>query len=624
MSAFRDMPMRRKLLVIALAVVAFALTLTGTVLTIYETLAFRRSVRADAGTLAEVVALNCRAILSFNEPAAATQLLSSLSAHQRIEAAAVYSADGRLFAKYRRADSAVDLPKMVSPAGHPGKGRHIVLVRPVILENRRIGTVHLFCSMQDVYTFFIMSSCVVLLALSGSLLVSIPLCNFLMRRISGQIQSLAEAAAAVTYDNNYAVRAVKSGNDELGLLTDAFNGMLTALAEREASLQRTNEQLRQSEKMQAIGQLAGGVAHDFNNQLGGIIGFAELLSDNLTDPTLKVYAEKILEAGGRAADLTRQLLAFSRKGKYLSMPTDVHRVIQEVVELLNRSVDKRIEIQQYLEATPSLVLADPAQIQSALLNLGLNARDAMPEGGELFFRTCLVTFSADHPDEELKPGRYVQISVTDTGVGINAATMKRLFEPFFTTKEVGKGTGLGLASAYGTIKNHGGTIRVYSEPGHGSTFSIYLPVLEEEGAALVVREVAAPTPTGHGRILIVDDERVILEIGTAMLHKLGYEVTACGDSHEALELYRKNWRTLDLVILDMVMPKMSGRDLFLAMRQINPGIKALLSSGYSINGEAQGILNQGVMAFLHKPYLWAELAQSVAKVLSGSKMSRMA
>jgi signal transduction histidine kinase/ActR/RegA family two-component response regulator len=617
------MPMRRKLLVIALAVAAFALALTGTVLTIHATLAFRRSVRDDAGALAEVVALNCRAILSFNEPAAATQLLSSLSAHRRIEAAAVYSADGRLFAEYRHAGSAVDLPKVVAPDGQPEDSRRMVLVRPVMLENRRIGTVYLFCGLRDIYTFFIVSSCVVLLVLVGSLLVSIPLCNVLMRRISGPIQSLAETATAVTHDNNYAVRAVKSGNDELGLLTDAFNRMLTAIAEREASLKRSNEQLSQSEKMRAIGQLAGGVAHDFNNQLCGIMGFTELLIEGLKDPTHKGYAANIMTSATRASSLIRQLLAFSRKGKYVSMPTDVHKVIQEVVELLNHSVDKRIEIQRYLEATPSIVLTDQAQIQSALLNLGLNARDAMPEGGELFFRTCVVTFAAGHPDEELKPGRYVQISVTDTGIGMDPATMKRLFEPFFTTKEVGKGTGLGLASAYGTIKNHGGTIRVYSELGRGSTFRVYLPVLEASGAALVVPEVAEPAPTGHGRILIVDDEPVILEIATAMLRKLGYEVTACGDSREALELYRKDWRTFDLVISDMVMPKMGGRDLFLAMRQINPGIKALLSSGFSMNGEADGILDQGVMAFLHKPYLWAELAQSVASVLNGSKMSRM-
>jgi PAS domain S-box-containing protein len=403
------------------------------------------------------------------------------------------------------------------------------------------------------------------------------------------------------------------------LLTDAQGrpAGMWAIVRDVTARKRLEEQLRQREKMDAIGQLAGGVAHDFNNQLGGIMGFAEMLSESLTDPTYKRYAENIMTAAVRAADLTRQLLAFGRKGKYLSVPTDIHKEIGEVVGLLNRSIDKRIEIKQHLDAVPALVLADPTQLQNAILNLALNARDAMPQGGTLSFTSSVVTFPDVLPDEELQPGRYVQLSVTDTGVGMDAATLKRLFEPFFTTKEVGKGTGLGLASVYGTVKNHGGTIRVYSEVGHGSTFRVYLPVLEE-GAALAAPDVAAVAPTGHGRILIVDDEPVILEIGALMLRKLGYEVTACVDAREALELYRKDWQSFDLVLLDMVMPKLGGRELFLALREINPGIKALLASGFSINGEAQGILDLGVLVFINKPFRLVELAQSVAKALGSS------
>jgi signal transduction histidine kinase/ActR/RegA family two-component response regulator len=610
------MQIRRKLLVIAMTVVAFALTLTGAVFTVVETVSFKRSVTDDAGALAEIVALNCRAILSFKEPAAATQLLASLSAHRRIAGAAVYAADGELFAEYRRAGGGAVVPATLPPDDHIGQRGYLVLVRPVELDGRRIGTVYFSCSMQEVYARFLLYFAVVLVVLSGSLLLSIPLCNFLMRRISGPILSLADTAAAVTRDNNYAVRAVKSGNDELGLLTDAFNRMLTAIAEREVSLQRTSEQLRQSEKMQAIGQLAGGVAHDFNNQLSGIMGFAEMLAERLEDPELKKYADQILTASTRAADLTRQLLAFGRKGKYLNVPTDIHKVIGEVVDLLNRSIDKRIEIKRCLEANPSVVVADPTQLQNAILNLALNARDAMPQGGMLSFVTSVVFLEAQ-PDEELKPGRYVQISVTDTGVGMDAATKKRLFEPFFTTKEVGKGTGLGLASAYGTIKNHGGTIRVYSELGHGSTFRVYLPVLEE-GAGPVVPEVAVSAPSGHGRVLLVDDEPVILEVGAAMLRRQGYEVVTCSDPREAVALYGRDWRSIDLVILDMVMPKMGGRDVFLAMREINPAVKALLASGFSINGEAQGIMNLGVMAFVSKPFRLADLAQGVARGLGSA------
>jgi PAS domain S-box-containing protein len=380
---------------------------------------------------------------------------------------------------------------------------------------------------------------------------------------------------------------------------------------------RAEETLRQSEKMRAIGQLAGGVAHDFNNQLGGIVGFADLLVENLADPTLKGYADNIIKAAMRATELTRQLLAFSRKGKYVSVPTDVHQVIGEVVEILQRSIDKRIEILQHLEAQPSNVLGDSAQLQNAILNLALNARDAMPQGGTLMFATRVVPFSEIKPVEDLAPGPYVRICITDTGIGMDAAIQKRLFEPFFTTKAVGKGTGLGLASVYGTVKNHGGVIRVSSEPGHGSSFYVYLPVQGAAGEAVVPEAAAPAVQAGHGRILMVDDETIILELGCTMLRKKGYEVTTCHDPLEALQRYRQEWQSIDLVILDMVMPQMGGRELFLALREINPKIRALLSSGYSINGEAQGILNLGVLAFVPKPFRLSELAQQVGKALVG-------
>ncbi len=375
-------------------------------------------------------------------------------------------------------------------------------------------------------------------------------------------------------------------------------------------------QLRQAEKLQAVGQLAGGIAHDFNNQLGGIVGFAELLADRLEEPTLKGYAEKILDAATHATNLTRQLLAFSRKGRYISVPTDIHKTIAEVVELLQRSIDKRIEIKRHLEATPALVLADPTQLQNTILNLGLNARDAMPQGGEILFATQIVPIVDAQPPEELKPGPYVLISVTDTGIGMDTATLNRLFEPFFTTKESGKGTGLGLASAYRAVKNHGGMIRVTSQVGHGSTFCIYLPLAPE--VTVVAPEPAhapPPLPAGQGRILLVDDEPIILELAATMLRKDGYKVIACGNPQEALELYRKEWRNLDLVLLDMVMPKLGGRELFLAMRKINPAIKAILASGYSLNGDAQQILNLGVLAFMQKPFRRTTLTQKVAEAL---------
>ena len=241
------------------------------------------------------------------------------------------------------------------------------------------------------------------------------------------------------------------------------------------------EQLHQSEKMEAIGQLAGGIAHDFNNQLSGIMGYADILAGKLTDEKFKGHAEAIVRAAKRSADLIQQLLAFARKGKYLSVPVNLHKLISEVAVLLERSIDKRITIQQILKAGPCLATGDPTQLQNVLLNIAINARDAMPEGGTIIFETAVVTldaqYCAKHP-YDITPGRYVQVCVTDNGVGMDDQTQMHIFEPFFTTKQLGRGTGMGLAAVYGTIKNHHGAINVYSEVGHGTTFKVYLPLAE--------------------------------------------------------------------------------------------------------------------------------------------------
>ncbi|MCK6488361.1 MAG: PAS domain S-box protein [Planctomycetes bacterium] len=381
----------------------------------------------------------------------------------------------------------------------------------------------------------------------------------------------------------------------------------TGLRRAEAEQHRLAEQLRQREKMDAIGQLAGGIAHDFNNQLAGVLGYADLLEARVQDPALKRHAAAICAAARRAADLTQQLLAFARKGKYRSIPTDLHAVAQEVAELLRRSIDKRIVVTLRLEASPATVLGDPTQIQGVLLNLGLNARDAMPQGGELVISTWVQERAGEAGDA----GRRLGVSVRDSGIGMDAETRRRLFEPFFTTKGVGQGTGLGLASAYGVVKNHGGTIQVWSEPGRGSVFTILLPLLEDGQAAPAAEVLPAGRRPLCGCILVVDDEPPALAVVGDLLQAMGYEVLACGDPAEALALYRGRWRDVGLVILDMVMPRMGGRDLFLAMRAVNPGIRAVLSSGFSLDGEAQAILDAGVRAFVQKPFDRATLAHTL-------------
>jgi PAS domain S-box-containing protein len=386
----------------------------------------------------------------------------------------------------------------------------------------------------------------------------------------------------------------------------------------EEALRGAQEQLRQVQKMEAIGQLAGGIAHDFNNQLTGILGFAEMLRNRLDDEGLRRYADLIIGSARRSADLTGQLLAFARRGKYQSVPVNVHNAIAEVVELLGRSVDKRIAIKQVLSANPPAVLGDPTQLQSAFLNLAINACDAMPNGGELLFATDVVVLNDEfclNTPYEISAGRYLQVCVTDSGTGMSEETKKHLFEPFFTTKKAGKGTGLGLASVYGVVRNHKGALSVYSELGHGSTFKVCLPLLETAGEEQRAAAGERAQPRGTARILVVDDEEVVLKVASEVLRDLGYHVTTCKDGREAVAYYREAWRDVDLVLLDMVMPNLSGRDTFLAMRQINPAVKAILSSGYSMNGQAQGILDEGVLDFIQKPYRLAELSRKVVAAL---------
>ncbi len=379
------------------------------------------------------------------------------------------------------------------------------------------------------------------------------------------------------------------------------------------------ERIRQSEKMEAIGQLAGGIAHDFNNQLAGIMGYSEMLVERLDDKNLREYAEDILRASKRAADLTKNMLAFSRKGKYLSVPVNVHKVIEETISILNHSIDKKIELKRSLAANPAMISGDPTQLQNVLLNLALNARDAIKGTGSILFCTENAEKDKIIDNEELAniiDIPYMKISVSDTGCGMDEETIKHIFEPFYTTKEPGKGTGMGLASVYGTVKTHNGIIKVQSQPGKGSIFSIYFPILlnvadNEDVKTDMVGAVTA------ARILLVDDEKMVADMVAAMLRTFGHKIIVSNDSEEAISIYRKSYKDIDLVIMDMVMPKMSGKEVFVSMKEINPQVKAILSSGYSIDGDAQSILDAGAKAFIQKPFIMKELNKLINDVVTG-------
>jgi len=380
------------------------------------------------------------------------------------------------------------------------------------------------------------------------------------------------------------------------------------------------EQLRQAQKMEAVGLLAGGIAHDFNNLLTAILGYANMLKLKAEPASFTHQAARSIEkAAERAAELTGQLLGFARRGKHQNIPVDLHQIIQEVTGLLSRTIDKNITITQRLRAKPAATRGDPGQMHQVMVNLAVNARDAMPEGGELTFETDLV-----HLDEEYcrshvgaLPGDYLMVSVADTGYGIAKENLDRIFDPFFTTKELGQETGMGLPMVYGIVKNHGGSIRVYSELGHGTTFRVYLP--PGEGAITVTDAPESEPIRGTGRILLVDDEDMVRKLASAMLRALGYEVVTAANGKEAVDAYRDFGEKIDLVIIDMIMPQMGGRECFRQLKELDPDVRAILSTGYGLDDKAQQILDDGVQGFVQKPYHMQELAGVVGKIIATSE-----
>lgn len=376
------------------------------------------------------------------------------------------------------------------------------------------------------------------------------------------------------------------------------------------------DQLRHTEKMKAIGQLAGGIAHDFNNQLMAIMGSADMIR-TWPEADLTEHVDLIMKSAQRAADLTENLLSFARKGRYQSVPVDLHKVIDEVVALLGRTIDRRIRIATRLGAGHAMIDGDPSQLRNALLNIAINARDAIRVEGEIRFTTEAVmldsSFCRNHP-HDLRPGPYILIRIADTGVGMDEETQKHIFEPFFTTKPLGEASGMGLAGVYGTVRDHQGSVTFVSELGRGTEFRLWLPL-----ARAVVRDAENKDVDVPGRgtvhVLIAEDEETVRRTIKAILQALGYQVTLCNDGQDAVDFYRESWRAIDLVIVDMVMPRMGGLEAFLAMRAINPSVRAILCSGYSIEGNAQKILDAGVKTFIQKPFQIAELSRAIAEVL---------
>jgi PAS domain S-box-containing protein len=393
-----------------------------------------------------------------------------------------------------------------------------------------------------------------------------------------------------------------------------FDGYVIDITERK----RMEERLVRAQKMEAIGTLAGGMAHDFNNLLTAILGYSSMLLKTLKehDPFFKPVSV-IHEAAKRGAELGRKILTVTRKEQREIKPVDLNDIVRNALELLRQSLPKDIEIITHLDGELPLTQADPSQLQQVVINLAVNARDAMPGGGKLTIETSLTGANgAVGSSPHARMGGMLKLSVADNGAGIDAETQARIFDPFFTTKDVGKGTGLGLYIVHSIVHNHGGHIGVYSEPFNGTQFTIYLPVIAPDAGMTTLPEVTEVT--GSGTILVIDDEPHVREMCRDMLSALGYTVLLAENGMTGIQTYRNDHQDIDLVILDMIMPKMGGPEVFAALKAIDPAVKVLLYSGYS-NSSLEGIdklLARGVAGFIQKPFSAEDISVAIKNAMS--------
>ncbi len=452
--------------------------------------------------------------------------------------------------------------------------------------------------------------------------------NFVHHKDRNMVKERELARAnGIDTTTNYEFRAIQKSGEPVwfGLFaaTINFNGQsacmgnvidLTSKKQAEEERKKLEAHIQQSQKMEAIGTLAGGIAHDFNNLLMGIQGRASLMTAN-TDSTQSFleHIKGIEEYVKSASDLTKQLLDFARGEKYEVKAADLNEIVKKQNSMFGRT-KKEITIREKYENNLWSADVDQGQIEQVLLNLYINAWQSMPGGGILSVQTENVMLDENHSKAfEFKPGNYVKISVADTGVGMDAATRQRIFDPFFTTKEISRGTGLGLASVYGIIKNHGGFIDVKSVKGEGAVFDIYLPASERE--VIKKKEKEQEVIKGSETVLLVDDEDIIIDVGKELLATLGYKALIANNGTDAIKICEEKKDHIDMVILDMIMPGMDGGETYDKLKKVNPDLKILLSSGYSIYGQATEILERGCDGFIQKPFDMRNMSQKIREIL---------
>ena len=574
------------------AAAAVALVLAGVVLGLYIDRAYQAQKVTEVREQAEILASTATAALAFNDRQAAGEYLDAIRANPEVEWAAIYDAKGHLFANFSRGPGTP--PARALPPGPPFvQHGHLNVVVPVVQGGNTLGTVYLYTPTEPV--------------------------AHRVERYS-VIGLLVGMAALIVIVLGVSQKALNSANAELELRADQLVLVNQNLLEQIAQREKAEDALRQAQKMEAIGQLTGGVAHDFNNLLQVILGNLERLRRRVaSDVEMNRLVDAALRGADRAASLTQRLLAFSRRQPLAPKPLELNRLVGGMSDLLARTLGENVRLETVLAAGLWRVLADGNQLESALLNLAVNARDAMQANGKLTIETsnAFLDESYARGEQDVKPGQYVLLAVSDTGAGMTKDVLDRVFEPFFTTKEIGQGTGLGLSMVYGFVKQSGGHVKIYSEPGAGTTVKLYLPRLLSEQAGETARVQAAPIRGGNRGelVLVVEDEHDVRALTVETLRELGYDVLEADNGPSALQLLDSH-PGIRLLFTDVGLPGgLNGRQLAEQARQRQPDLKVLFTTGYARNAIVHhGRLDPGV-ELIGKPFSDVDLAKKVRQML---------
>ncbi|SFB82607.1 response regulator [Massilia yuzhufengensis] len=651
----------RKFMVAVMATTFTAVFVSGLANLAYDINDFRTSVLEELGAQADILSQVSTAALEFEDRPSAETTLGRLGARPNVHAAAIYRADGSLFVSYAAAGQpqALSPPSRPSAAGHIIDGDKLHIFRPILRAGEKVGTIYLRSAYpldERIERGLKMFAA----ALAVSLVVAALAAGWLQRAVTMPVKAMTRAVRELVKQRDFSQRVSKTTEDETGMLVDAFNSMLSEIgrhaarleqsnasltheiaqrarieqalnelnasleqriAARSLELEKANEQLHQSQKMEAIGQLTGGVAHDFNNVLQVVGGNLQLLGMTLPDDAA---AQRRLEtarfATERGAKLASQLLSFARRQPLQPTPTDLGRVLRDMDDMLRRALGESVEVESAVSGGLWNTMVDPNQLENVILNLAINARDAMQGSGKLTLELGNAMLD-DHyaaREPEVVAGQYVMLAISDTGCGMPPEVVARAFEPFFTTKREGEGTGLGLSMAFGFVKQSSGHIKIYSEPDSGTTIKIYLPrshQAEEQQFNMGVGEVVGGSET----VLVVEDDLAVQGTAVDMLTQLGYRVLRADNGDAAVAILHEQPR-IDMLFTDVVMPgKVRSPELARIARTVHPSIAVLYTSGYTRNAIVHGgRLDPGV-ELISKPYRADDLARKIRHVFANAR-----